>query len=808
MFGNYLITAWRHIAKNKLYAVINILGLVVGLSVYVFSSLLATYENSHDLFFKHADRIFTVGSLLSATADIGINEIDGVHTGVAPFIESDIPEIEAVARTIRREFLISIDEDDYYQSILFADAPLLEIFDLEYIEGDSRALEDPLGLVLSRTVAEKLFGDDAALGKSVILDHDTALHVTAVIQDLPPNTHFNSSITVSGKFEVIAPLAALKAAADYDLAGNFTSLNLGDMTYMLLPPGRSLPWLQSKLDGLYDSHFPDEPRELITGFYVRPLKEANTIFWDAVGLPALEIIQLLGILVLVVAIVNYTNLATAQSLGRAREVGLRKTLGAGQRQLLVQFLVESLTIATISMLIALACLEIVVPVFNTALDRALSIDYAVTLPWLVLTTIIVGLVAGAYPAHVITQSSPIEALRDGGSRGTTVSLFRSTMLGLQFTISIFMLAMVLVVFLQNVQIENSSHIFPKSQILTLQRLQVEGIQERLETLRNEIKLLPGVTNVAYSSQVPFQQNNNAANVGPDEGDETQYFLLHYVVIDFDFMQTYDIPLLAGRNLSLDVSGDTLHAEQTEVNVIINKLAASRLGFTSAAEALNKNFYDFSTDRARRVYTIVGIMPDQNFLGLHNKIKPMLFMVQPKYFSEGSIRIKGADMRTTVQQIEAVWDEVIPEYPIQIQFLDETFNEVFDIYSAMTKVLSGFAFMALTLSMIGLFGLAAFMAARRTKEIGIRKVMGASLFQIVRMLIWQFSKPVMWALLVALPVSYFASNTYLDFFADRLQLTEGIVLGSGIIAVAFAWAIVAIHAVRIARSSPITALRYE
>jgi putative ABC transport system permease protein len=210
----------------------------------------------------------------------------------------------------------------------------------------------------------------------------------------------------------------------------------------------------------------------------------------------------------------------------------------------------------------------------------------------------------------------------------------------------------------------------------------------------------------------------------------------------------------------------------------------------------------------RVYTIVGVMPDQNFLGLHNNIKPFVFMVNPKNFSHGSIRIKGDDMKATYREVEKVWDKVIPDYPMQTEFLDETFGQIFVIFSTMTKVLSGFAFIALMLSMIGLFGLAAFMAARRTKEIGIRKVMGASLIQIVRMLIWQFSKPVMWALLVALPVSYFASNIYLNFFADRLEQTESIVLGAGILAVGFSWATVAVHAVKIARSSPIHALRHE
>jgi putative ABC transport system permease protein len=285
-------------------------------------------------------------------------------------------------------------------------------------------------------------------------------------------------------------------------------------------------------------------------------------------------------------------------------------------------------------------------------------------------------------------------------------------------------------------------------------------------------------------------------------------MLNQVIIDSEFLETYDIPLIDGRNLSNDHAGDVLLEGELEVNVIVNELALTQLGFSSASEALMQNFYDFPDERETRVYTIVGVMPDQNFLGLFNKIKPMTFMVNPRQYRIGSIRVKGADMNATIEAIEDTWEDVIPDYPIQTEFLDETFGTIFEIISAMTKVLSGFAFLALGLSMIGLFGLAAFMAASRTKEIGIRKVMGASLPQIVRMLIWQFSKPVMWALIVALPISYFASNIYLDFFADRLELAEGIVLFAGILAVIFSWSIVAIHAIKIARSSPIYALRYE
>jgi len=808
MLKNYLITAWRNILKNKRYAAINILGLATGLSIYIFSSLLATYEYSHDLFFENVNRTFTIGVTLSPIADIGIKEVDGVHSAVAPLLESEVPDIVSVARTVRREYLISVDENRYYQNIRFADKAFLTIFDFEYIEGNDRALDDPMGLLLTESAAKRIFGDGPSLGKKISLNNEADLHVTAVVRDLPANTHFNTSLFIPGKFEFLAPLSALANIANYETVGTWDDVAPGNMTYVLVPPEKTELWLQAIVDGLYDRHFPESNKEIATGFRVRPLVNANTFLWDAFGLPAVKINQLLGFLVLIVAIVNYTNLATAQSLNRAREVGLRKTMGAGQSQLLLQFFVESLTIVSISMLIVLGVLEVMIPIFNTALDKSLVIDYATTVPWLISTTVIVGFIAAAYPAHLITKTNPIEALRDGGSQGVKGGLFRSLMLSCQFTISIFLLATVVVIYFQNIRFEMSSYIYPRSQILTLQKLQIKNVQKRLDTLKNEIKLIPGVTSVSFSRRVPYQQGISSIKVSRVRGDEARSFFLGQFFADFDFMQTYDVPLLTGRKLSKEVATDTQRANETEVNVILNRLAVASLGIDSPTEAIGKRFYDITQNSEPRTFTIVGVIPDQPFLGWQNDIKPMLISVNPMQYAHASIRIEGAGIAATAQRIDTVWDDVFPDYPMQAKLLDEEFDRLFQIASTLTKVVSGVAILALILSMIGLYGLAAFMAAVRTKEIGIRKVMGANLVQIVRMLIWQFSKPVLWALFIALPASYIAAEAYLGFFPDRIDSAVGIVLGAGIAGIGFSWAVVAAHAVKIARANPIIALRYE
>jgi putative ABC transport system permease protein len=803
---NYLLVAWRHILKNKLYSTINILGLVVGLTVFLFGTLLVSYEQNHDTFFKNSNRIFTVGSVFSPTADIGINLIDSVNSAVAPLIKAEIPEVELVARTIRKEMLISIGDDDYYQVLRFADADLLRIFDFTYLEGNQAALDVHSGLVMTRTAALKYFGEGPVLGKSIELDHDKVLNVTAVIDDLPDNSHFNSALVIPAPFELIAHISVLNTERDNAEEGNWDNLSLGDLTYLLVPEKTSLAWIQTRMDGIYARHFPEEDNDIVSAFKVHRLRDANTFLWSAIGMPVIETVQLLAILVLIVAIVNYTNLATAQSLGRTHEVGLRKTMGAGRSQLLVQFLMESLLIATIAMIISVPALEIAVRIFNTSLGKGISIDYVNTLPWLLLVTIMVGLTAGAYPAHLITRTNPIDALRHTSPAAAGGSVVRSLMSGVQFAISIFMLAIVLVVYFQNDKLQKSADIYPRAQIVSLQRLSVPGIRSRFDVLKNEISTVRGVTGFSYSSQIPFQQNNSPLRVTPLKGDDTHLFTPLQVSVDPGFFGVYDIPILKGRSLGVEIANDTLREDVYSVNVVVNEMMLEKLGYNMDTES--PVFYDYSTTEPPRTYSVVGIIPDQNFRGFHNQVNAMVFLLSPQDWGLASLRIQGRVFQPTLTDIRKIWDEIVPEYPVQLKFLDETFNDVFKIYSAMTRTLTGFAFLAMTLSLVGLFGLAAFMVEQKTREIGIRKVMGANRFQIVKLLVWQFSRPVIWSSLIALPAAYFASNTYLDFFSDRLPIPGAFIAIAGAMAILLSWTIVAIHAMRIARTSPIHALRYE
>lgn len=810
MFQNYVKIAIRSILKNKLYAIINILGLTMGLSIYLFGGLMANYEYTHDTFFKNYDRVYTIRGEVNPLAGIGIGQVDNVPSGVAPVMKAELEEVEAIARTIFREFLVSINEDNYYENVRFADAELLDIFDFEFIIGDKSALSNSTGIIISESYAKKFFGDQDPIGKTITLDHEHDLSINAVIRDLPQNSHFSSGVLpmLTRPLNIIIPMSAMERITDFQPDTNWTSTSTGNLTYVMLPETLDQQWLQDQLPGIYERHFPEEQRSFLSGMLTRPLIDANTALWDTIGLPVITIIEILGLMVLIIACVNYTNLATAQSMGRSREVGLRKTLGAGRTQLLTQFIIESITTTMIALVLAITVLEIIIPLFNSATGKILSIDYLSDLPMLLATALIVGLVAGAYPAYVISKESPISALRDSGRKGRGAVWIRASMIAVQFIFSVGILAAVLVVYEQNKKVEENSQIFPKEQVFTLDRLNVEQMEDRHEVLRNEIMNIPYVEQFSLSSQVPYEQTNTNIKASRVLNDFSAAINFNQLNIDDQFAVLYDIPIVAGRNISRDIAMDTHIRENKAVNVLVNEIAAKDIGFESSAAAVGQVFYEDEGDRGITTYTIVGVLEDRNILGMFNDVKPFFFFKRDASYRVASIKLSKNASFDVVDDIEEVWTEVYPDYPMQGKYLNETFQMVYMLFELATSSLATFALFALFLAAIGLFGLAAYMAEQKTREIGIRKVLGASNNQIIRLLIWQFSTPVLWATPIALALSYYASNKYLEIFADRITLPYGMLLAAGIGGIVISWLTVATQAFTIAKTNPVNALYHE
>jgi len=672
MFQNYIKIALRALAKNKTYAVINIVGLAIGLTVYLFGGILADYELNHDTMFKNHKRIYTIGSIMSPTANIGVSQLDNTYSAMGPLIGAELEEIDAFARTVRKNYLFSIGDNHFHERIKFADKELLTLFDFQFIHGDPGALADPKGLLLTREMAIKFFGRTDIIGETVLLNHEHDLHVTAVIENPPQNTHFNSSF-IAEPLTLIAPLEALNRIEDWKLEGNWSNISTGNHVYVMTKESMPLAELNSKINAIYDRHVDPEMKEkFMTSLKVRVLKDTNVAVWEMIGMPVIVSIQLLGILVLIIAIVNYTNLATAQSMGRTREVGLRKTLGAGRNQLMLQFLTESLTIAFTSMLLAVVFLEILIPLFNNAADKVVTLEYINLLPWLFSTTIIVGLISGAYPSYLITKTTPIEALTNMKSKGGKGNFMRSLMIGTQFMLSIFMLALVMIIFFQNEKVKESSEIYPKDEVLLLNKVRVESIRKRENTLRSELLQLPDVTHVTFAAQVPFEQSNSRTSVMRVKGDADNKFMINQNEIDHDFIQTFDVPIIAGRDFSREIGADEVKdVSVRRANVIVNQLLVHKLGFDNASDAVGTTFWgEAGKKREAYQYDIIGVMEDQNLLGLHNDIKPWIFFILPEPHRYGAVRFRKGASSSVISDIEEVWKKVIPDYPIEHNFLDD------------------------------------------------------------------------------------------------------------------------------------------
>jgi putative ABC transport system permease protein len=807
MLSNYIKIALRQLARNRLYALINVIGLAVGLSVYMMAGLIADYESNHDSMFSNRDRIYMVSSIWNPLQSNSTIEGSGTYTGLQPFIATQMPHLKGIARRIQNEFLISAAEKSFYQTVKFVDPDFLKIFDFTYLHGSAASLSGPNMMVVSASFANKVFGQTNVVGQSVNLDKKAEMVIVAVIADIPKDSHLSGEIESGESLEAFTLLENYATYDNnWDVETNFNRIQSQNVLYVMTDGALSDETLNQELNTVFKQAMPERNDPAVIGLKARLLKEANLSFWNEMGIPFIMTLRMLGLLVLAIAVINYSNLATAQNMGRSREVGLRKTLGAGHKELLAQFLVESQAIVMVAMVLALVLVEIAVPTFNQAADKVLTFDYLASLPWLFATTVVVGLTAGAYPAYVILGTSATEALKEVTSKGSKGSMFRSVMLGSQFVITIAMMAMVFVIYAQNEKVAAGSAIFPKDQVIVLKRVSNENIIAKREVLKRELTALPGISLASFSSQVPFMLQNWTTEVSRLKGDTEDMAHINNMHIDYDFIKLYDIPIIAGRDFSRDISSDERDTTVRRRNVLVNRMFSEQLGFNSPAEAVGQSVYNGASDPFE--YQIVGVMENRNILGLQNEVVPFMMRLDPRNNSRLSLRLAQGAGPEVIENIEHVWTTILPENPIDWNFLDADFDEAFESMRMVNGVIAGFAILAVTLALFGLFGIAAFMAQKRTREIGLRKVLGAGISQLVRMLILQFSRPVMVAIVIAIPLSYMGAQEYLMLFAERIDGAIYWIIIAGLLSTLLSWGIIAVHAMKIARQNPIKALRYE
>jgi putative ABC transport system permease protein len=826
MFRNYLTIALRNLLRHKLYSVINIAGLAVGLACVLFIILFARDELSYDKWVPDTANLYRLELTIYPPSRPPL-AMAVIPFPMAAAMHDEIPEVTGMTR-LRDEPMTLTAGDRQFREIVSAVEPnFFQVIKLPLVAGNpAEVFQQPESVVLSETAARKYFGNADPIGKTLTdakgkcgqadtpcRDTTVPLTVTGVMRDLPHNSQ------ISG--DVFIPNTSI---ADYNTDEERENwFNENDYGYLTLAPGTDPRTVVAKAAPLLDRALGAKIKEFginlrgseaykphLTPFAQVHLSSDRWSFnlTPPGSMTTLYGIVVIGILILLVACFNFMNLATARAMMRAREIALRKTVGAKRSQLILQFLGESVLMALLALILALALVEMLLPVFDSFMQRPLGFDLRSGWPVLLLivaVAVAAGLISGSYPALVLSGFRPATVLRTNSSGQGGSGRLRAILVVLQFAVSIGLGIAAAVVFGQIRYARTIDLGFQRNNIVVVGhagRLFMDGHQSFVQALRAN----PGVLDIALSDRVPFDQGQSTDIVRlPGKPD---LVLFNKFVINPDFPGFYGMRLLAGRNLSVTRSLDEISSmnagdpANTGHNILINANAAARLGFTPQQAVGQTVEYD------NYAVTIVGVLSDAKFTGVREPVKPSLYVYDPKVAAEVSVRLRPEMIPQTLSFIDKAWHDFAPIAAVNRHFLDDSFEELYSEDERQGQMFGIFVGIAIFIACMGLFGLAAFTAGRRTKEIGIRKVFGARTRDVVLLLLWQFSVPVLIANLIAWPLAWYYLHGWLQGFAYRIALSPLYFLAAGAVALLIAWFAVIAHAVRVARATPIGALRYE
>jgi putative ABC transport system permease protein len=826
MIGNYLIVALRNLVRHKLYSFINIAGLALGLTCVIFITLFIRDELSFDKWVPDS------GSLYRVDVDAKLPGRPVDHFALGPFVlgsfmKDHLPEVTAMTRLWPVTMTVQVGDRQFLDEINEADPAFFTVMKLPLAAGDpGQVLQHPESIVLSETLARKYFGTTNAVGRQVVISRaacgkeqvncppETAsLRVTGVMRDLPHNTQF----TVEAVIPHTSPVDRIgdKAKKAWFIFNGYD--------YVRLAPGSDAGQVSAKLGAIMDRlvdfsadtgvHMPASKmmRIVLVPFGDVHMNTSDTIgssvppgSWTTVyGL------GLVGLVILLAACFNFTNLATARAMMRAREIGLRKCVGASRRQVATQFLGEAVVMAVVALVFAMAVVEILLPTYDTFLQRPITLSYFQDWPLLLIIVgiaVAAGLVSGLYPALVLSGFRPISVLRSNQSGQAGSGGLRTALVVLQFAVSIALAIATLVVFAQIDFARNQKLGFRHDNTVVIE---TGGRAARMplasrESLMNALRAYPGVSDVAASGNTPFAPGVNVNGVKLP--GQSGMLTVEQLLITPEFLDLYGIKLAAGRALTdkrgEDAVTDTSDTADEGHNILINETAARYFGF-SVQGAVGK------TVRLDKIMVhIVGVLSDIRFKGARQAVQPTIYLNDKPDAGTVSVRLTGQDIPGAIAFIDRTWHRMSPSKAISRSFLDDSFEKLYRSDRRQGTLFAIFVSIAILIAALGLFGLAAFTAGRRTREIGIRKVFGARTRDVVFLLLWQFSIPVLVANLIAWPLAWYYLHSWLQGFAYRIPLSPVYFLGAGASALVIAWATVFTHARKVASANPIYALRTE
>ncbi len=798
MLINYLKIAFRNLLRNKAYSAINIFGLAIGISCFMLIFLFISDEFSYDKFHSKADRIYRLIEIID-------NEGQGEESSSAPLpvakaLYTAYPHyIESIVRFFNfQQPALSLqigDKKFNEKKLFFVDSTLFEIFDFKLSKGDPKtALDNPNSILLTQQTAEKLFGNEDPTGKTLIFEGNFNVIVTGVFEELPTQSHFSFDCLIS-----------------YSTINTFVGPQFGTnwiwnpaWTYILLKEGVKPADLEKEFPDFIQKNYPPIVKNQVV-HYLQPLtsihlhSDLDYEIQKNNKIATVYIFGVVGVLILFIACINFMNLATARSAKRAREVGMRKVLGAERTQLIKQFIGESILISLIAVLISIFIIELLLPLFNSFSEKTLTFGFIanpVLLLVLLAVGLIVGVFAGTYPAFFLSSAAPIKTLKGKYEPGSRSAFLRKALVVAQFSISSILIIGTIIIYQQLTYMQNANLGFNKDQVVVIPTR--PSMLQQVEALKIEFLRNRNVKKVTVMDEIIGQHHNtHSFHYEGLETDKQVFF--PGLIIDEDFLETFDLKLVAGRNFSKEYPRDD------SLSVLINEAMVRSLGWKFPEQALGKEFRSFSGNER-----VIGVVKDFNYVSLQEPIGPYFFDMTPFPFFKRfmAVKLNGADIQNTIKHLENCWTQIAPAFPFEFSFLDENLDKLYKSQANLSKLIGYFSILAIFIACLGMFALSSFTAEQKTKEIGIRKVLGASTPGIVTLLSKEFLKLVLFANLFAWPVAYFAMNKWLDDFAFRINVQLWSFIVAAFASILIALMTISYQSIKAAVANPIKSLRYE
>ena len=811
MIRNYFKIAIRNLLKNKFISFINLFGLTVGLTCCLLILTYILHELSYDKYNDKADRIYRVTRDFRNKDGVVSLHLGTVAPPFGPLLKNEFSDIEKVTRLLPNGTTPLRYKDKIFneKNVYWADEYLFDVFNVKVLKGNPHnALMEPNSVMLSEEMAKKYFGNEDAMDKDIRFNNQLNFKVTGIYKSFPSNAHVHPAMMFS--FNTLKDTAVY---GEENLRTNWG--NNSFLTYLLLPKNYPVKKLEAQFPAFLDKymHFPEAPPDFKastgTHLYLQKLTDIHLrshLDYEAEengDIKRVYIFSAIALFILLIACINYMNLSTARSALRAREIGVRKAIGAQKKELIAQFLSESIMVSFAAGLLAIAFTTLSLPWLNKVLGLQLSMSillHASILIPIIFVPLVVGIISGIYPAIFMSSFQPVKVLKGTLKiAGSNIS-FRKALVVIQFGISIILIICTAVVFEQLRFMQNRSLGFNRDHIVTLPYN--NALTPQYESFRNELLGQTGIVNSTRSSRIPTGRLLDAMGAYTVSGDSMTPVNadLKYVAADHDFIPAYNIKMEAGRNFSKEFVTDT-------ASFILNEAAVSVLGWKHNTDAVGKEF-SYGGTRGR----IIGVMGNFHFESMHQRIVPLILLLpkpeQGNFYGRLSVKISGNNIPAAINAIEKAWKKYLSDTPFDYTFLDENFDKLYESEQRQASIFTTFAFIAIFIACLGLFGLSAFAISQRVKEIGIRKVLGASVQSIVALLSKDFMVLVLIAAIISFPVAWYAMHNWLQDFAYRITIPWWLFIIAALIAAAIAIATISIQAIKAAYSNPVKSLRSE